>query len=176
MPITLVTGGASSGKSRFALSLIKKDSKAIFVATGVSTDNEMEERIKNHKLERPSSWETIEEPIELVKLFNKIKFKANKPIIIDCLTFWVSNLMFYKKFQREKILDEASTLVKILSQYDTQIIVVTNELGMGLIPANEESRMFRKIAGEVNQIFSRKSYTVYFVVSGIAINIKKLQS
>jgi len=172
LPITLVTGGASSGKSKFALSLLKKDSKAMFVATGVEMDDEMKERIKYHKSERPENWETIEEPVDLVSLFENYDDKIDTPIIIDCLTFWVSNLMFYNGFTKEKIANEAKKLSSILSQLKTRVVVVTNELGMGIVPAGEESRVFRKVAGEVNQIFAEKSECVYFVVSGVPLKIK----
>lgn len=172
MPIILVTGGASSGKSKFALSLVKKDSKVLFIATGVSSDSEMEERIKKHKSERSPMWETIEEPVNLVILLKEYINKINQPIIIDCLTFWISNLMFYKNFSKKKIINEANILSDLLLQYQNQVVVVTNELGMGLIPSDKNSRNFRMIAGEVNQIFSKKSKAVYLVVSGIPINIK----
>ena len=175
MPITLVTGGASSGKSSFALSMIDKNIKTVFIATGVPTDDEMREKIEIHQSERPVTWKTIEEPTNLVSLFKDLHHETNNStIIIDCLTFWVSNLMFYKNYSRKEIINEANILAGILSQYTIQIILVTNELGMGIIPADRESRIFRRIAGEVNQIFAKNSNKVYFVVSGIGIKIKEV--
>jgi adenosylcobinamide kinase/adenosylcobinamide-phosphate guanylyltransferase len=95
----------------------------------------------------------------------------NGGLIIDCLTMWISNLIYMGKYNRDTIFGYAENLASYLRHLDRTIVVVSNELGMGIIPASVESRDFRKVAGEVNQIFARSSRDVYFVISGIGMKI-----
>lgn len=171
MPYIYITGGASSGKSCFALDYFKNMLDVTFIATGVAADPEMEMRISIHKKQRPDDWHTIEEPVDLIKAVKSTK-KGYSGIIIDCITFWVSNLIHYKKLNRDKILEYAQKAAQYLTTADKAILVVTNELGMGVIPHTEEGRNYRIIAGEVNQIFAKKSKEAYLIVSGIPIKIK----
>lgn len=171
MSFIFISGGASSGKSDFALKYLKGRSDVTFIATGVSTDAEMEIRIREHKDQRPSAWATIEEPVDLIKAVGNIKSRRGA-IILDCLTFWVSNLMYCKNLEREKILELAEKTAFYLGTIEKTALVVTNELGMGIIPENEEIRNFRKIAGEVNRIFAGMSDEAYFIISGIGVKIK----
>ncbi len=171
MSYIFISGGASSGKSDFALKYLKGRSDVTFIATGVSTDSEMEMRIRRHKNQRPSAWTTIEEPVDLIKAFGNIK-NRRAAIILDCLTFWVSNLIYSKKLERDKILELAEKTAHYLVTIEKTALVVTNELGMGIIPENEEVRNYRKIAGEVNRIFARMSDEAYFIISGIGVKIK----
>jgi len=171
MSLILITGGASSGKSSFALDIFKDRNNVTFIATGVITDPEMKERINNHKRYRPKSWETIEEKINLIEAVRNIK-EDRRAVVIDCITFWVSNLLYYKKLEKETILKIAEDTAKYLSKIEKESIVVTNEIGMGLIPQTKDTRSFRKIHGEVNQIFARFSNNVFLVVSGIGIRVK----
>jgi adenosyl cobinamide kinase/adenosyl cobinamide phosphate guanylyltransferase len=168
---TFITGGASSGKSRFALALLQGRDDVTFIATGVATDPEMEKRIIAHKKQRPKTWETIEEPIDIIGAARSMD-PENRGIIVDCLTFWVSNHLHSQNTHHSMIIASAEETAKFLKNLDKTILVVTNEIGMGIIPESEETRLYRKIAGEVNQIFARMSQEAYIVVSGIGMRIR----
>ncbi len=175
MPLKFVTGGASSGKTKFALSLLKESQDVTYIATGLPIDEEMRNRIEKHKSERPPAWETVEEPVDIKKVLTDMeKSKKNRDVIIDCLTFWVSNLIYMKEYSDETIMIEAKELAEKCRRYKNEVVVVTNELGMSIIPENRDARRFRKISGEVNQIFAAKSREAYLVVSGIGIKIKEI--
>ena len=171
MAYTFVTGGASSGKSRFALELMESRNDVTFIATGVRTDAEMELRIEEHKRQRPEAWETIEEPLDLLSAVGKMN-EQNSGLIIDCLTMWVSNLIYMGQCDHNAILSRADELGSCLKQLDRTVVVVSNELGMGIIPASGESREYRQLAGEVNQLFARSSSEAFLVVSSISLKLK----
>lgn len=171
MSYTLITGGASSGKSEFALKMLEGREDVSFIATGVNTDPEMEKKIQEHQKKRPQSWETIEEPLDLISAIKKINPK-NGALIIDCLTFWVSNLLYYSRTKSERIIEIAEETACLLKHQNKKSLVVTNEVGMGIVPHSEDVRFFRKIAGEVNQIFAREAEHVYLVISGIGMKLK----
>jgi adenosylcobinamide kinase/adenosylcobinamide-phosphate guanylyltransferase len=171
MPYVFVTGGASSGKSRFALDWFAGRTGVTFIATGVSTDPEMAERIRAHRRERPPAWTTVEEPVNLAEAVRSVPV-GSEGIIIDCLTFWVSNLMCRQNLDDARIRRLAEETALCARDAVPQSLVITNEVGLGVIPHTEEGRLFRKIAGEVNQIFAGHSAQAYFVVSGIGTRIK----
>ena len=170
MPFSFITGGASSGKSRYALELFSTRDDVSFIATAVRTDAEMARRIEDHRRQRPASWETIEEALDLVSAVKRMK-ETNRGLIIDCLTIWISNLIYMGKFDHETIMGKAEHLAALLKNLDKTALVVSNELGMGIIPASAESRAYRKLAGEVNQVFARSSSEAFLIVSGIAVKI-----
>ncbi|MCG2714074.1 MAG: bifunctional adenosylcobinamide kinase/adenosylcobinamide-phosphate guanylyltransferase [Candidatus Omnitrophica bacterium] len=169
--ITLILGGARSGKSSHALSLAKRYKKVAFIATCQGKDKEMRERIKLHKETRPKHWETFEEPNELVKLIGKLS-NSFDCIIIDCLTLLVSNLIFSNNAQ-DQIFKKIEELLLVLSKNKARVIMVSNEVGLGLVPANKLGREFRDIAGKVNQIVASKANEVLLMVAGLPMNIKK---
>ncbi len=169
MSYTFITGGASSGKSGYALERFISRRDVTFIATGIETDEEMAGRIELHRAARPSEWETIEGPIDFIPAVRNSKSSA---LIIDCLSFWVSNLVYSEKLGHDDIVAKAVAAAEFLEKIDREIIVVTNELGMGLIPEYRESRAYRKTAGEVNQIFAKYAKDAYFIVSGIPVKIK----
>jgi adenosylcobinamide kinase/adenosylcobinamide-phosphate guanylyltransferase len=171
MACTFITGGASSGKSQYALELLRNRDDVTFVATGVKTDKEMELRIEEHRRQRPEAWETIEEALDLASAVESMN-EHNSGLIIDCLTMWVSNLIYMGRCDHGEILERAGRLATHLKGLDKTVLVVSNELGMGIIPADGESREYRRVAGEVNQIFARSSDEVYFVISGIGLKLK----
>jgi adenosylcobinamide kinase/adenosylcobinamide-phosphate guanylyltransferase len=171
MSFIYITGGANSGKSRFALEFFSERSDITFIATAVATDQEMEMRIHTHKQQRPYTWDTIEEPVDLIKAVNSTK-EEHRGIIVDCLTFWVSNLIYNEKLNHEQILERAEKASNLLRELDKSGIVVTNELGMGIVPPDHESRYFRRVAGEVNQIFAGKSKEAWLIVSGMPLKMK----
>ncbi len=169
--ITLILGGARSGKSSYALSLAQRYKKVAFIATCQGKDKEMRKRIKLHKETRPKHWATFEEPKDLVKLLGKIKNNFDC-IIIDCLTLLVSNFILSNNTQKQifKIMEE---LLLVLSGKKARIIFVSNEVGLGLVPINKLGREFRDVAGKVNQIVASKANEVLFMVAGLPMNIKE---
>ncbi|MFA6357214.1 MAG: bifunctional adenosylcobinamide kinase/adenosylcobinamide-phosphate guanylyltransferase [Candidatus Omnitrophota bacterium] len=168
--ITLILGGARSGKSTYALKLAKQYKKVAFVATCQGKDKEMQERIRLHKEARPKNWETFEEPKDLAKLLAKINRNFDC-IIIDCLTLLVSNLILSKNKERQ-VLKKIEELLLVLGKTKANIILVSNEVGLGLVPMNKLGRDFRDVAGKVNQLAAEKSNQVFFMVSGLVLKVK----
>lgn len=168
--ITLILGGARSGKSTYALSLAKKYKKVAFIATCQGLDKEMRERIRLHKESRPKHWETFEEPRDLTRLLEQIN-NSFDCILIDCLTLLVSNLVLAGDKQ-EQILKKITELLSVLDKKKAMIILVSNEVGLGLVPVNKLGREFRDIAGKINQIAASKADKVLFMAAGLPMNIK----
>jgi adenosylcobinamide kinase/adenosylcobinamide-phosphate guanylyltransferase len=170
--ITFVLGGARSGKSRFALEIAKKynSKKTAFVATSEALDKEMGERIAIHKKTRPKEWKTFEEPILVSLILRKIVNKY-EVIILDCLTLFVSNLLL-KDYKETEIEEEINKILSIFKSTNVKVIIVSNEVGLGIVPENKLAREFRDIAGRVNQIVAKKSNDVHFMISGIPWRIK----
>lgn len=167
-----ITGGARSGKSSFAEKLALKKAKVrVYIATMQGLDEEMKERIALHKKQRGPGWSTIEEPLELLFAL-KNNDKKGRVLLIDCLTLWVSNRMM--KGQKEKeILKAATEVAEFCKCAKAEVIAVSNEVGMGLVPDNKLGRDFRDIQGRVNRIFAERAANMYFVVSGVPLEVKK---
>jgi adenosylcobinamide kinase/adenosylcobinamide-phosphate guanylyltransferase len=140
-----------------------------FIATGEGLDGEMAQRIKKHKVSRPKRWSTVEEPLEISRAVGRIAGQG--VIIIDCLTLLVSNHMMKGRGERA-ISKEISRMCGALKRSRADSIVVSNEVGLGIVPANALAREFRDIAGRVNQLVAASSDRVYFAVSGIPWRIK----
>jgi len=169
--IIFITGGARSGKSDYALKTAEDiGSMRGYIATAEALDDEMRERIEIHRKSRGNNWHTLEEPRYLLNLFESLQTKYDV-LIIDCLTLWVSNLMG-DGLNDEEILKMADNLSMKIDSLKLNFIIVTNELGMGIVPDNPLGRRFRDIAGKVNQIIAAISNEVYFMVSGIPVKIK----
>lgn len=169
--IILITGGCRSGKSRHALTLARNiPGEKLFVATAEALDSEMTERIARHRQEREQGWETHEEPTELVEVFKQLETRSGI-LILDCLTLWLSNLLI-KNYDQEHISKEASRLIDQCEQMRCQVIIVTNEVGAGIVPENKLAREFRDLVGGVNQLVARRSDEVIHMVSGIPTTIK----
>ena len=169
--IIFVTGGARSGKSRFAVERAKRSNSVLYIATcRRSNDKEMQKRIKMHVQHRPASWKVAEEPIKLKEVIEK-NAKFFKVVLIDCLTLWVTNMILAKKSEAE-ILDEISNVIKTMKKKKALFIIVSNEVGMGLVPVTKLGRYFRDVAGKVNQVVAKMSNEVYLLVSGISLKIK----
>ncbi len=170
--IIFITGGARSGKSKYATKLAKNmTSKVIFLATGIAKDQEMKERIERHKKSRPNGWRTIEETRNISSVLVDIHPPCDL-VIIDCLTFFVSNLLL-QGVDEETILQETKKIVDTMLQVDYTTIVVSNEVGGGIVPDNELARRFRDIIGLANQTMAKSAHEVYLVVSGIPIKLKE---
>lgn len=166
----LVIGGTRSGKSSFALKFGGKfkGSKA-YLATAEPLDPEMRERIETHKRSRSDDWDTIEEPIRLSDRIGGISSDYNL-ILIDCLTLWLSNIL--GKMDRDLVLKEIDRLVDIIKEKRSNIILVSNEVGMGIVPDNEPARSFRDLSGLMNQKAADVANEVHLVCSGIPVRIK----
>jgi adenosylcobinamide kinase/adenosylcobinamide-phosphate guanylyltransferase len=168
--IIFILGGVRSGKSLYAINLAKTmGEKVVFLATGVACDEEMKERIKKHKEMRPNIWQTVEEPIEIEKVLNTLDSSVDC-VIIDCLSFWISNLL--TTFGKEKIIDKTSQITTMAKKITPQLIIVSNEVGMGIVPNTSEGRIFRDILGKVNQIVASLADEVFFLLSGIPLRLK----
>ncbi len=168
--LTLVLGGASSGKSAMALALAGIDTPRAFVATGQALDDEMAERIRRHQRERGPDWETAEVPVELEQWF-LANGRSYRTIVVDCLTLWLSNLREHG-VSDEQIPDLVRALLRAMRTSTACVVVVTNELGLGLIPLDASARGFRDLAGKTNQLCAAEANEVYFIVSGMPIQIK----
>ncbi len=169
--ITLVTGGARSGKSAYALKLALEYSNRVFIATAQAIDGEMEDRIANHKAERGDSFTTIEEPVDLAGAIKKIP-EGTEVALIDCLTVWMGNLM-YKHGDGAESFQETSDLMDILVQAPCDIILVSNEVGMGIVPDNQASRLYRDMAGRMNQEIATIADSVILTVAGLPMELKQ---
>lgn len=169
--LIFVTGGCKSGKSKFAVSIAKKTKgKILFIATCIPKDKEMKERVKLHKLERPKNWDTIEEEKNVSDLIKKVKDKYSC-IIIDCLTILISNFLLEGK-NKKYIEKEVEKIARISRESNAEVIIISNEVGSGIVPENKIAREFRDIAGIANQKLAEFANGVYLVVSGIPIKIK----
>lgn len=168
--IILILGGARSGKSMYAISLGKKHKKVAFVATCEPKDLEMDERIKLHQKIRPKDWKIFEETKDLASLLIKIG-NSFDCIIIDCLTLLVSNLILCGD-KEDEILKKVGAMIRNIKKTKAKVILVSNEVGLGVVPINKLGRDFRDIAGKVNQIVTREADAVFFTISGIPTKIK----
>jgi len=172
MKSTLVIGGCRSGKSSHALSLaaeIGARPKA-FVATCTAQDEEMRSRIQRHQQERGAEWQTLEVPIELGAAIVSRGGKAGL-MLIDCLTLWISNMMMAEA-DNATILNECQKLCEILKDPPCPIILVSNEVGAGIVPENALARRYRDLAGWVNQRVAGACHRVIWMVAGIPVTIK----
>lgn len=169
--IIFILGGARSGKSTHAIELAKKDKvRVAFIATCQVLDKEMALRIKFHKKTRPGNWQTFEEPYNVSGLLNKITTKF-EVILLDCLTLFVSNLLL-KGLKEDAITKEVNNILFFLNKSKAKTIIVSNEVGLGIVPNTKLGRGFRDIAGRINQAIARKSNEVFFMISGIPWRIK----
>lgn len=168
--ITFIIGGARSGKSRFALELA--DNYAPFcpkayIATAQALDDEMKDRIEKHKRERSSEWATLEEPLNISTLISDIN-RSYDVILVDCLTLWLSNLLLNNK----DIENQIESFISSLSNIHCSLFIVSNEVGLGIVPDNALSRRFRDLSGYLNQKVASISDEVYLVTAGIPLKIR----
>ena len=171
--LILISGGARSGKSRFAVQLASNlaSSSVVFIATApLYEDPEMRERIALHKKSRPSWWQTIEEEEDVASCL--LKFSSPERIfIVDCLTLLVSNLLLKNREERD-ILAQVEQIAQTGKRFNKATIVVSNEVGWGVVPPTELGRKFRDIAGKANQVIANYSDKVWLMVCGIPHKIK----
>lgn len=185
----LITGGARSGKSCFGESLLLNKKKVLYIATAIAFDEEMSERIKKHKSQRNNDWDTLE---TYKALGDKVICLNQKydGIILDCITVMITNLLMQAtpnftpeeylkldyRIEETKILYEMKNLTAAFNELETKnntkIVIITNEIGSGIVPENKLSREFRDIAGRINQYLAKEASEVYVVISGIPVKIK----
>lgn len=176
--IQLILGGARSGKSRLAEQFAQASTLAVtYIATAQAWDVEMQSRIEHHQNQRPIDWTVIEEPLYLAEVLEKID-QPNHVILVDCLTLWMTNLLLKKD---ENSLDtesdnvqiqECEKLLKILPTLQAQIILVSNETGLGVVPMGEISRKFVDESGRLHQQLGKIADQVIFCVAGFPMYLK----
>jgi len=166
-----ITGGSRSGKSRYAQELAKGlKGKVVFIATCEARDDEMRERIRRHKKSRPGGWRVVEAPYNIKAKLSGLSSSADV-VIIDCLGLYVSNLI-EKNYSDRMIERDIKGIAQIIARKGLDVIIVSNEVGDGIVPANELARRFRDILGTANQIVARAAREVYMMKVGIPVRIK----
>ena len=169
--IIFILGGARSGKSSYAIRLAERlGRKVAFIATCLPLDKEMKRRIEIHKKNRPSHWQTFEGQKNILYLLKKLSSGFNI-IIIDCLTLFISNLLL-EGIDDNSIEDKINKMLDILKSIKCKSIIISNEVGLGIVPKNCLGRRFRDLAGRVNQIITQKADEVFFMISGLPLKIK----
>jgi len=174
----LILGGARSGKSSYAQSLAEATGKSVtFIATAQALDDEMSARIQKHRMARPANWETLEVPFDIAACVQRIKSKV---VILDCITLLISNLLM--QFVNDELADEEplmaaiqkeiNELISTLRIYEQDWLIVSNEVGLGLVPPYQMGRVYRDAIGWANQQLAREANTVIFMVAGIPTIIK----
>lgn len=169
----LILGGARSGKSQFAQNLAGKLSKKVlFVATGEAGDEEMRSRIEEHKRSRPRIWRALEAPVNVGERIQGQIGDADV-VIIDCITMLVSNLLVDEGDDYEgRVTGEINHLITCMKRLDATFIIVSNEVGLGLVPENRLSRLYRDLLGRTNQLLAQHADEVYLMVAGIPVEVK----
>lgn len=166
--VTLVLGGARSGKSRYAEGLVTASPRPwVYVATAEARDEEMAERIGHHRERRGPDWRTVEEPLDLA---NGVAgaCQGGGTLLVDCLTLWVSNLIGAGRDVHEA----SERLVQTLGEFSGRVVIVSNEVGLGIVPANALAREFRDEAGRLNQMIAEVADEVVFMVAGLPMRVK----
>lgn len=164
----LVLGGARSGKSRFAEGVVVDCARERhYVATGRAYDDEMRDRIRRHQIDRGDGWTTHEEPVDLVGLLKRIDDPA-RVVLVDCLTLWVTNLMMAE----EDVAARSAELCAALPELGAKVVLVSNEVGLGIVPENRMAREFRDHAGRLHQLVAQVAAEVYFVAAGLPLRMK----
>ncbi len=181
--IVLVTGGARSGKSGFAEEELRKlNTNTAYIATAIAFDDGMKNRIRKHKLQRPSTWKTYEKPTDIHEIIAEIG-ENHSACLLDCITVMLTNYMMNElDFDNlsEDILDafeekvklKISLLIDEVEKTNLDFYIVTNEVGSGIVPDNKVSSFFRDLAGRANQYLAGRSDEVYALISGIPVKIK----
>jgi adenosylcobinamide kinase/adenosylcobinamide-phosphate guanylyltransferase len=170
--IIFVTGGCRSGKSKHALRAAEKmpGNRKIYIATCVPQDNEMKQRVARHQKERSQNWVTVEEPLHLPEAILENSPKADV-LLVDCLTLWVSNLLM-ETDDEEKLEEAISQLIDTLEKATCPIVLVSNEVGTGIVPENKLARQYRDIIGLANQAVAKTASKVIWMVAGIPVTVK----
>jgi adenosylcobinamide kinase / adenosylcobinamide-phosphate guanylyltransferase len=183
--LTLILGGARSGKSSFAEKVAweKGGSSVIYLATSEIGDEEMEDRVRIHRQNRPSVWKTLEEPYQISKVLATLP--AGQLVLLDCITLFVSNMLLQGKDvpggqefdvsnKEAGVMQEIEKFIAICYSNELNLVIVSNEVGQGLVPTYQLGRQFRDIMGRANQILARAADEVYFCIAGLPVEIKEI--
>ncbi|MBU0515206.1 MAG: bifunctional adenosylcobinamide kinase/adenosylcobinamide-phosphate guanylyltransferase [Proteobacteria bacterium] len=170
--IHLVLGGAKSGKSDLALAEAERlSAERVFVATAEALDEEMAARVAAHQERRGPDWRTVEEPLGLADRLRQID-GPGRVVVVDCVTLWLSNLLTRAGLDAAAALERVQELASLLSRLEADLIVVSNEVGSGVVPADELGRAWRDLAGRANQILATAADRVTLVVAGLPLDLK----
>ena len=172
--LTLVLGGLRAGKSSYAQRLAADGGRVLFVATAEAGDQEMEDRIRSHREGRPADWDTLEEPSGLVEALRPLLPRYDT-VLLDCLTLWVSNLLLREPdigAARRDILPEARRLLDLYRSGEASWTIVSNEVGLGVVPPTELGRIYADELGRVNQLVATEADDVYFMAAGLPLSMK----
>jgi adenosyl cobinamide kinase/adenosyl cobinamide phosphate guanylyltransferase len=170
MGLTVLLGGARSGKSGLSSKLASAtDLPVVVVVTAEGRDEEMTERIRRHRASRPAAWTTVEAPIEVARAVGELEPKAF--VVLDCLSLWVSNAIEADP-SAEQMVDAARASPAALTKREAPAVVVTNEVGLGIVPVNALARRYRDTLGRVNATFVGEAERAYFVVAGKALALE----
>ena len=179
MKITLITGGARSGKSRLAQEMAgKAGGPVLFVATAEAGDEEMKRRIEAHRKNRPAGWTTLEVTTDIGRAISANTGMATT-IIIDCITLLINNIFQqYRGTTDASALEKAveaeiNGLIECMERSSARFIIVTNEVGLGIVPADETSRLYRDLLGKANQMLAEHADEVILMVAGLPVTLKK---
>jgi adenosylcobinamide kinase/adenosylcobinamide-phosphate guanylyltransferase len=184
MNITFIIGGARSGKSSFALkTVLKAEGPKAFIATAEALDEEMKQRIEKHRAERGNDWNTYEAPLNIPATLMDIKERYNV-ILLDCLTVWLSNVLLRAQNGEDRTQTVVNSIKELIDALHIQkneqratkderwLVIVSNEVGTGIVPENKLARQFRDLAGTLNQKIAEIANQVYMVTAGIPVKIK----
>lgn len=166
--VTLVLGGQRSGKSRYAEQLIEARGRCLYLATAMAGDSEMQARINAHQARRGDHWETREEPLEIAPLI-LAESRPDRPMLVDCLTLWLTNVMLAER----DVEAETDELTAALKAAAGPVVLVSNEVGQGVIPDNALARQFVDCAGRMNQVVAEASGRVIWVTAGLPQILKE---
>lgn len=168
----LILGGARSGKSRYAEQQAEAGAlEVLYIATAEAGDAEMQERIRRHRQQRPEAWALVEEPLALAAVLRR-EARAGRCLLVDCLTLWLSNLLLADECRPGCFEHERAALLAALPELDGQILLVSNEVGLGIVPDNALARRFRDEAGRLNQTLAGSCERVTLVTAGIPLMLK----
>ncbi len=178
-----ISGGARSGKSRFAQELADNlGGKVLFVATAEALDADMKARVKNHQNQRPPSWQTLEASTDVAESI-EAHTGNYEVVLLDCLTLLVSNIFLGKdrgfsekeidaNEAEDRVLAEVQAMIDLMGKSNAIFIIVSNEVGLGIVPENRSARIYRDLLGKANQLVARHADEVYFMISGIPMKVK----
>ncbi|WP_147533603.1 bifunctional adenosylcobinamide kinase/adenosylcobinamide-phosphate guanylyltransferase [Bacillus marasmi] len=178
MPITYITGGVRSGKSEFAEKLATDFKQPVlYVAFGVNTDSEMQERIERHQVRRPHTWGTVEKPYELLAPTNQ--YQGYEIVLVDCFSTWLTNRLILipevelrNEKYRIEILEEVQAWLTRIAEMPQRIIIVSSEVGLGGVAMSTLGRLFHDLLGECNQLIAQAADEAYAVLSGLPLRLK----
>lgn len=180
MGYTLVLGGARSGKSTYAEKLASRyaelhSAQVVYLATAQQSDDEMGERIRRHRARRPEHWETVEVPCKVAEWLEVHK-GAGHVVLIDCLSLLLNNWMFVDGCDDNEVMDRIKTLMTSMVNAENPVIVVSNEVGQGIVPGDALSRRYRDLLGVMNQAAAATAQHVIWVVAGIPVDLRNIQA